>query len=239
MTWVKDTYCSVKGETDINAEGCATGKFVSQGGILGHVEATGLGVFYGIREMMNTESFYTKAGLTKGVAGKEVIIQGFGNVGYYASKFFTEGGAKITGMVEYNSAVYDPNGLDYADLFLYWQKNRTFDGYGKAKEIELTDPLKFMEKKCDILIPAAVERSINKHNAPRLQCKVLGEAANGPTTFEAERILEEKGVVIIPDALLNGSGVTCSYFEWLKNLDHVAPGRLTKKYEQKSKLKLL
>jgi len=96
-----------------------------------------------------------------------------------------------------------------------------------------------MEKECDILIPAAVERSIHKHNAPKLKCKILGEAANGPTTFEAERILEEKGVIVIPDALLNGSGVTCSYFEWLKNLDHVAPGRLTKKYEQKSKLKLL
>lgn len=135
--------------------------------------------------------------------------------------------------------MYDKKGLDYADLHLYWMKNKTFDGYAHAAEIETTDPLSYMEKECDVLIPAAVERSIHKYNAPNLKCKVLGEAANGPTTFEAERILTEMGIPVIPDALLNGSGVTCSYFEWLKNIDHVAPGRLTKKYEQKSKLKLL
>lgn len=103
----------------------------------------------------------------------------------------------------------------------------------------MNDPLSFMEKECDILIPAAVERSIHKDNAPKLKCKVVVEGANGPTTFMAEEMLIERGITVVPDMLINVGGVTVSYFEWLKNLDHVAPGRLTKKYEEKKKLKML
>jgi glutamate dehydrogenase (NAD(P)+) len=101
------------------------------------------------------------------------------------------------------------------------------------------DPESFIERPCDILIPAAVERTINKLNAGKLQCKILIEGANGPTTFEADRILNERGILIVPDILINTGGVTVSYFEWLKNIEHISPGKMTKKYEEKSKLRLL
>ena len=110
------------------------------------------------------------------------------------------------------------------------QEKGTLAGYPGAEETNTTNPLEFMEKKCDILLPAAIEKSIHKFNADKLQCKVVLEGANGPSTFAGEEILIKKGVVVCPDLLINGGGVTCSYFEWLKNIDHVSPGKLTKKY---------
>jgi len=121
----------------------------------------------------------------------------------------------------------------------YFQKNGTLEGYPKAKESTGKNPLSFMEKECDFLIPAATEKSIHKGNAPNLKCKVVVEGANGPTTFAAEEVLTAKGIVVCPDLLMNGGGVTCSYFEWLKNIDHVSPGKLSKKYDEKSQKKLL
>jgi glutamate dehydrogenase (NAD(P)+) len=112
-------------------------------------------------------------------------------------------------------------------------------GYPRADESTVVDPDSIIERPCDILVPAAIERTINKLNAPKLQCKVLIEGANGPTTFEAERILLERGIFIIPDILINTGGVTVSYFEWLKNIEHISPGKMTKKYEEKSKLRML
>merc|ERR1712195_37248 len=115
----------------------------------------------------------------------------------------------------------------------------TLANYRHAHEVETVDPASFMEMPCDVLIPAAKEKAINKDNADKLQCKVVLEGANGPTTFMAEEMLLEKGVVVVPDMLANGGGVTCSYFEWLKNLERVAPGRMTKKYQEKQNMKLL
>lgn len=239
MTWIKDTYVSVKGETDINAEGCCTGKFISQGGIAGRTESTGLGVYYAVRELLATPSFYEKVKLTAGLKGKTFSLQGFGNVGYWAGKFFTGDGAKVITIIEYNSAIHNPEGFDVDDVKKFFQEKGTLEGYPKAKESTSTNHLKFMEKECDILIPAASEKSIHKDNAPLLKCKVVVEGANGPTTFAAEEILAAKGVVVAPDLLINGGGVTCSYFEWLKNIDHVSPGKLSKKYDEKSQKKLL
>jgi glutamate dehydrogenase (NAD(P)+) len=119
------------------------------------------------------------------------------------------------------------------------RKEGSLYGYPKAQDENHLDPLSFMEKPCDILVPAAVERSVNKENAGRIQAKVVVEGANGPTTFAGEEILLKRGIVVVPDMLINVGGVTVSYFEWLKNIDHVAPGRLTKKYEEKKKLKML
>lgn len=112
-------------------------------------------------------------------------------------------------------------------------------GYKGADSVETKDPLSYLEKKADYLIPAAVEKSIHKVNAPKLQCKAIFEAANGPTTFAAEEILIDRGIIVSPDLLTNGGGVTCSYFEWLKNLQHVAPGKMTKKFEEQQTKKIL
>jgi glutamate dehydrogenase (NAD(P)+) len=240
MTWIKDTYQQMKGEQDINAEGCCTGKYISQGGIAGRTESTGLGVYYGLRELMNNhESFYSKIGLTKGIKDKTFNLQGFGNVGYWAGKFFAGDGGKITTIVEYNSAIHNPAGINPDDAKKWFTQHGTFAGYPGAKEIELKNPLSFMEKECDFLVPAATEKSIHKGNADRLKCKAVVEGANGPTTLAGEEILAAKGVVCCPDLLMNGGGVTVSYFEWLKNLDHVSPGKLSKKYDERSQKKLL
>jgi len=195
-------------------------------------------VYYGLRELMTYPSFYEKIGLTKGLKGKTFVVQGFGNVGYWASKFFVDDGAKILAIIEYNSAVYNEKGIDTEAAKKYFVEKGTFEGF-KGGEVNIKNPKEFMEKKCDFLVPAAVEKSIHKGNADKLQCKAVVEGANGPTTFAADELLNKKGIPVCPDLLMNGGGVTCSYFEWLKNIDHVSPGKLTKKYEERSQRRLL
>ena len=165
MTWIKDTYVNVKGETDINAEGCCTGKFISQGGIAGRAESTGLGVYYAVREMLNTESFAERCGLTTGIAGKTFVVQGFGAVGYWASKFIEQDGGKITTVVEYNSAIHNPDGLDVEDVKQHMIKHGTLATYPNATEAIAENPLQFLTKQADCMIPAAVEKSLNRGNA--------------------------------------------------------------------------
>jgi glutamate dehydrogenase (NAD(P)+) len=219
-SWMKDTYTNVYGEKDINAEGCVTGKHLSQGGIEGRTESTGLGVFYGIRELLNDKDFCKKAGFSTGIKDKEFVVQGFGAVGYWASKFITEEGGRVTTIIEHNSAIYKKEGFNPDDVQEYMGKNKTLKGYPKATTEETENPKSYMEKECDVFIPAAVEKSINKDNARNIKCKVVAEGANGPTTVRADEILQERGILIIPDLLLNAGGVTVSYFEWLKNLQH-------------------
>jgi len=240
MTWIKDTYMNVKGEQDINAEGCCTGKYIQQGGISGRTESTGLGVYYAIRELLSYKSFCEKAGnMSLGIKDKTFAVQGFGAVGYWASKFINEDGGKITTIIEYNSAIYSSKGFDPDHAKEYFNKNGSFEGYAEAEKIEMKNPLSFIENECDCLVPAAVEKSIHMNNADKLKCKAVFEGANGPTTFKGEQLLNNKGIIVAPDLLVNGGGVTCSYFEWLKNIDHVSPGKMTKKYEEKSQTKLL
>jgi len=166
MTWIKDTYVQMYGETNINAEGCATGKFINQGGIAGRAESTGLGVYYCMKELLNTPSFVKEARLgTKGISGKTFVVQGFGAVGYWASKFFQKDGGKIVGIVEYNSAIYNEEGFDVDDVRSWMAQNGTLANYPHASEVETTDPSQFMEQPCDVLLPAAREKAINKDNA--------------------------------------------------------------------------
>lgn len=230
MNTMKDTYTTLYGEKDVNAVGCVTGKSVSQGGIEGRTESTGLGVYYGIREVCNNEYLAKKHNYQLGLEGKTFIIQGLGNVGYYASKFMTQAGAKLVGVVEWNSAVYNPDGLDPEDLIKFKNEHKTLAGYSKGQSYSDTEEFHdVMHQKCDILIPAAVERSVNIGNANKLQCRILGEAANGPTTFGGSEILERKNVLVVPDLVLNAGGVTVSYFEWLKNLEHKQLGLLIRR----------
>lgn len=231
MNCMKDTYVTLFGERDVNALACVTGKSVNQGGIQGRKESTGLGVFYGIREALSNEILCKKHNITLGVEGKTFIVQGLGNVGYFASKFLIGSGARLTGVVEWNSAVYNDEGFDLDELETYKIKHKTLHGFPKAKESYNMDqnPGDVLHKPCDILIPAAIEKSINMYNADKLNCKILGEAANGPTTVAASQILEKKNVLIIPDLVLNAGGVTVSYFEWLKNLEHKELGLLIRR----------
>jgi len=238
MTWMKDTYYSIYGDKDINADAVTTGKYLNQGGIDGRVESTGLGVYYGTREILSQKGYCDRLGITTGIEGKTFAIQGFGNVGYWASKYFRNDGGIITTIVEHDCAITNAKGFDVDALEAWKIEHGTLKNYPDVDHVELEDPQRFMEVECDILIPAAVEKSIHMDNAPNIKAKIIGEAANGPTTVAAEKILIEKGVSILPDLILNGGGVTVSYFEWLKNLQHVAPGRLTKRWEAQSKRQL-
>jgi len=239
MTWIKDTYMNVRGETDINAEGCCTGKFISQGGIAGRAESTGLGVYYAVRELLDTQSFVDRVNLSLGIAGKTFVVQGFGAVGYWASKFIEKDGGKITTVIEYNSAIHNPDGLDVQKVKDFMVKHGTLATYPDATEAISENPQSFLLKQADCMIPAATEKSLHAGNAEHVQVKAIFEGANGPTTYAAEQVFVRRGIVAAPDMLVNGGGVTCSYFEWLKNLDHVAPGRMTKKYQEKSQQRLL
>ncbi len=187
MAWIVDTYQSLK-PGEIDSAGCVTGKPVSLGGVRGRKEATGLGVFYGIREVCNMTDVMTRIGLATGVVGKTVVVQGLGNVGYHSAKFFREHGSKVIALAEYEGAIFNA--------------------------------------------PAALENVINAENAPRIKAKIIGEAANGPCTPEADEIFTQKGIVCVPDMYLNAGGVTVSYFEWLKNLSHVRYGRLEKRFTE-------
>jgi glutamate dehydrogenase (NAD(P)+) len=229
MSWIADTYASLK-PGDINALGCVTGKPVSQGGVRGRTEATGLGVYYGVREVCNVTEDMKKLGLTPGIAGKKVIVQGLGNVGYHAAKFFEEGGAVIVGLAEYEGGIYNAAGLDLEKVIAHRKSTGSLLGYPGATDIK--NSAETLEQECDILIPAALENVINASNADRIKAKIIGEGANGPLTPEADDVLLKKGVIVVPDMYLNAGGVTVSYFEWLKNLSHVRFGRLDKRFSE-------
>jgi len=237
MSWIRDTYQAFN-TNDVDSLACVTGKPISAGGIRGRTEATGLGVFFGIREFLSYEEVLQKLGLTPGLRGKKVVIQGFGNVGYWAAKFLEQAGSKIVAVSEVNGAVYNPEGMNVDALLKYKLQHGTFiDFPGATTNIPVGE--KVLELSCDILIPAALEKQIHIGNAHQIQAKLIAEAANGPMTPRADEILIKGGHVIIPDLLLNAGGVTVSYFEWLKNLSHVRFGRLNKKWEETSKRLLL
>jgi glutamate dehydrogenase (NAD(P)+) len=229
MAWILDTYVAMR-PGEIDAAGCVTGKPVSQGGVRGRREATGLGVFYGLNEICNMPTLMEKTGLEMGVKGKRVCVQGLGNVGYHAALFFQQAGAIIVGLAEYEGAIKNYNGLDVEQVFLHRKKTGSILDFPGAENFEKTNDA--LEMECDILIPAALENVINGENADRVKAKIVGEAANGPLTPEADVILNAKGVLIVPDMYLNAGGVTVSYFEWLKNLSHVRYGRLEKRFDE-------
>lgn len=235
MGWIMDTYRQLK--SDLNAEGCVTGKPIPQGGIRGRTEATGRGVYFGIREACRNKEDMKDLDMEPGLEDKTFIVQGLGNVGYHTAKYMTEAGAKMVGVAEIEGSIYDPDGMDLEKLMEYRKENDSILGFGNSESLESNTSV--LEAECDILIPAALENQITEKNAPNIKAKIIGEAANGPTTSEAHKILKEKEALIIPDNYLNAGGVTVSYFEWLKNLSHVRFGRMEKRSEETSYRKIL
>jgi glutamate dehydrogenase (NAD(P)+) len=230
MAWIVDTYMTLR-PGEIDGYACVTGKPVSQNGIKGRTEATGRGVVYSLNEVCSYKDDMQQLGLEVGLDGKRVIIQGLGNVGYHTGRIIQEYGAVVIAVAESDGAIYNEKGIDVEALHKYRIEKKSVKGFPGGKYI--ADSISALELECDILIPAALERQITEVNAPRIKAKIIAEAANGPITPGAEKILLKKGTMIIPDIYINAGGVTVSYFEWLKNLSHVRFGRMQKRYEEK------
>jgi len=236
MSWIADTYQALA-QTDVNGLGCVTGKPVGQGGVRGRKEATGRGVFFGIREACEDAADMKALGLSPGLGGKTAVVQGLGNVGYYAAKFLTESGVKLVGLAERDGSIANPAGLDLEAVMEHFRE--TGGGLGFAGGQDLPDRMSALELECDILVPAALENQITAENVDRIRAKVIGEGANGPITADASEALYQRGVLVIPDMYLNAGGVTVSYFEWLRNLSHIRFGRMEKRLEASNNRRLL
>jgi glutamate dehydrogenase (NAD(P)+) len=230
MAWILDTYQAFR-HGEIDSIGCVTGKPVTQNGIRGRAEATGRGVFYGLRECVSYADDMKKLGLSPGIAGKTMVIQGLGNVGSNTGLISQiEGDVKIIGVAEREGSIYAPNGLDIQELLKFRKETGSIIGFPGTKHIG--DSSAALELECDILVPAALENQIHIGNVDRIKAKIIAEAANGPITAEADVILQRKGVLVLPDFYINAGGVTVSYFEWLKNLSHHRFGRLENRFQR-------
>jgi len=221
MAWIVDTYSRFKG---YSIPEVATGKPVVIGGSLGREEATSRGVTFCVREAAKHMCMPLK--------GATVAVQGFGSVGWNAAKLLSQLGCKIVAVSDSRGGVYNPKGMNSVAVFEHKEKTGSVLGFRGSKKVTNEE---LLELKCDILVPAALENQITKSNATNVKAKLLAEAANGPTTPEADKILREKGVFIIPDILANSGGVASSYFEWVQNLtrEHWTKEEVNKKLEVK------
>ncbi|MEX0279178.1 MAG: Glu/Leu/Phe/Val dehydrogenase [Ruegeria sp.] len=230
MAWMADQYARMN-TTDINSRACVTGKPLNAGGIAGRVEATGRGIQYALREFFRNPEDIKAAGLSGTLDGKRVVVQGLGNVGYHAAKFLSEeDGSRIVGVIEWDGALYNPDGIDVESVRQWIVKHGGVKDYPDATHT--AEGSSVLEADCDILVPAALEGVINLSNADRIKAPLIIEAANGPVTAGADEILRKKGTVIIPDMYANAGGVTVSYFEWVKNLSHIRFGRMQRRQEE-------
>jgi glutamate dehydrogenase (NAD(P)+) len=236
MSWIADTYMTMN-PGQLDALGCVTGKPIALHGIRGRKEATGRGVAYAVRECVDVAEDMAKIGLKAGLGDKRVIVQGLGNVGYHSAKFLAEFGATIVGLCEYEGAIYNPDGLNVDEVFAHRKNTGSILGFPGATDFR--NSMEGLEQDCDIIVPAALENQFTELNIRNVKAKIIAEGANGPTTPEAEAIFTEMGGIIIPDMYCNAGGVTVSYFEWLKNLSHVAFGRMENRYAANSNANLI
>ena len=230
MAWIADTYKSLFPE-DLNHNACVTGKPITRGGIAGRTEATGKGLQYALREFFRHPDAVESAGLRDGLNGKRMIFQGLGNVGFHSAKFLTEqDNTKVVAIIERDGVVSNEQGLNVHDVRQYLAETGGLKGFPAGDFSE--KGAEALELECDILVPAALESQIHAKNAMRIQAKLIVEAANGPVTYEADEILRDRGITILPDIFVNAGGVTVSYFEWTRNLSHMRFGRLQRRYDE-------
>ncbi len=204
MAWMMDTYSTQRG---YSVPSVVTGKPIPIGGSLGREEATGRGVVYTILEAMKH--------LKISPGGTAAVVQGFGNVGSHAARILTEYGVRVLAVSDSKGGIYNANGLDLQKVTAHHTAQQTFSGYREGEAIGNDD---LLELSCTVLVPCALSEVIHEKNANRLRCSIVAEGANGPTTPEADRILEDRNIFIIPDVLANAGGVTVSYFEWVQSL---------------------
>jgi len=207
MAWIMDTYSMMKGYP---VTGVVTGKPIGLGGSLGRNEATGRGVFY------TTRSSCQNLGIP--LQGARTVVQGFGNAGSIAATLMHEGGAKVIALSDTRGCIFNARGLDVAAVVEFKRRTGTVVGFPGAERIT---PEELLAMECEVLIPAALENAITEENAHTIRARIISEAANGPVTPEADRILDEKCVFLIPDILCNAGGVTVSYFEWVQDENHL------------------
>ena len=230
MAWIADQYSRMN-TTEINSRACVTGKPLNAGGISGRVEATGRGIQYALRAFFNHRDDMKKAKLKGTLAGKKIIVQGLGNVGYHAALFLsTEDDALITSIIEKDGMLVNAKGLNVQRVYEHLTEHGNLIDCNEGKFIQESE--NGLEQDCDIIIPAAIEGVINLNNAENIKASLVIEAANGPITAPADEILNKRGVVIIPDMYANAGGVTVSYFEWVKNLSHIRFGRMRRRQEE-------
>lgn len=236
MAWVVDTYAALA-PSSVDALASVTGKPLGQGGVRGRVEATGRGLYFAVREACGYEEDMSALGLAAGLAGKRVVVQGLGNVGYHAAKFIQEGGGVLVALAEREGAITAPGGLDVDEVVAHRRATGSILGFPGA--VDITPSADALELDCDVLVPAALENVVTADNVDRIRAKIIVEGANGPLTAAASERLLKRGVLIVPDIFANAGGVTVSYFEWVKNLSHLRFGRMEKRFEERSNERIL
>jgi len=237
MAWIADTYRVLRPD-DIDGLGCVTGKPLSQSGIAGRAEATGRGVQCGLREFFLHPDDVASAKLSGTLEGKRVILQGLGKVGYHAARCLeAEDGCRIVAIIESDGALYSETGLSVDAVKCYKDEHGGLVGCPEGTFTQ--EGASVLERDCDILIPAALEGQITLANASRIRAPLIAEAANGPITYGADEILRAAGKIILPDLYLNAGGVIVSFFEWIKNIQHISFGRLARRLEEAHTRRLL
>ncbi len=236
MAWIVDTY-STLAHGAIDALGCVTGKPVTQGGVRGRAESTGRGVYFALREAVCYAEDMKAMGITPGVDGKRVVVQGLGNVGYHAAKFIQEGGGILVALAEREGAIFSEKGLDVDKVIAHRKETGSILAFPGARDIPTS--AEALELECDVLVPSALENVITPDNVDRIRARIIVEGANGPITADASEKLLARGVLIIPDIYTNAGGVTVSYFEWVKNLSHMRFGRMEKRFQERSNQRIL